>query len=120
MNTKPPVDITLEGLGKSAAGLPFVIMELKCGHPITHEILTYTQKAAMIKTIFPYCQYLFVIAADKVALRTWRHGNLFDEIIHMHDPLRDSEITELKTTIQKHLKKAKKTCKRMDTAIMPS
>jgi len=52
-------------------GLPFVIVELKREQPNTHEILTYSQKAEMIKTIFPYCQFLFLIYGD-ISARTYR------------------------------------------------
>lgn len=57
------IDIILEkdqGQNKQHVGLPFVILELKKKQPNTHEILTYSQKAEMIKTIFPYCQFLLL------------------------------------------------------------
>src|SRR5260221_2291649 len=70
------VDIILEkdsGQNSHHLGLPFVILELKKHQPNTHEILTYSQKAEMIKTIFPYCQFLFLIYGG-IAARTYRHG----------------------------------------------
>ncbi|OAV74611.1 hypothetical protein Barb7_01860 [Bacteroidales bacterium Barb7] len=51
---------------KKVVGLPFVILELKVGQPNTHSIMTYSQKAEMIKAIFPYCQYLFLIYGDRL------------------------------------------------------
>jgi hypothetical protein len=100
------IDIVLEkdsGQNSHHAGLPFVILELKKGQPNTHEILTYSQKAEMIKTIFPYCQFLFLIQGD-VSARTYRHGINFDEIISLQDVNDAEEIKNLKETLLKHFK----------------
>jgi hypothetical protein len=88
-------------------GLPFVILELKKEQPNTHEILTYSQKAEMIKTIFPYCQFLFLIQGN-IAARTYRHGINFDEIISLKDVNNKEEIENLKTTLKKHFNIATK------------
>jgi len=82
-------------------GLPLVILELKKSQPNTHEILTYSQKAEMIKTIFPYCQFLFLIQGN-IAARTYRHGINFDEIISLKNVNDDQEIKNLKATLKKH------------------
>jgi len=82
-------------------GIPFVILELKKGQPNTHEILTYSQKAEMIKTIFPYCQFLFLIYGD-ISARTYRHGVNFDEVISLTNPNDIKEIDNLKATLLKH------------------
>ncbi len=94
------IDIVLEkdsGQNSHHAGLPFVILELKKGQPNTHEILTYSQKAEMIKTIFPYCQFLFLIQGH-VSARTYRHGINFDAVISLQDVNDDEEIKNLKET----------------------
>ncbi|NLJ06951.1 MAG: hypothetical protein GX437_04695 [Sphingobacteriales bacterium] len=100
------IDIVLEkdsGQNSHHAGLPFVILELKKGQPNTHEILTYSQKAEMIKTIFPYCQFLFLILGN-VSARTYRHGINFDTVISLQDVNNDEEIKNLKKTLLKHFK----------------
>jgi hypothetical protein len=98
------IEVVLEkdsGQNSHHAGIPFVILELKKGQPNTHEILTYSQKAEMIKTIFPYCQFLFLILGD-VSVRTYRHGINFDEIISLKDANDKIEIENLKKTLLKH------------------
>ncbi|NWF89439.1 MAG: hypothetical protein HXY50_08245 [Ignavibacteriaceae bacterium] len=63
-------------------GLPYVIIETKYKQPNTHEILTYSQKVQMIKTIFPYCRFVFLIFGS-VSARTYRHGLYFDRIVNI-------------------------------------
>ncbi|OAV72189.1 hypothetical protein Barb4_00122 [Bacteroidales bacterium Barb4] len=87
---------------KKIVGLPFVILELKKKQPNTHSILAYSQKAKMIKTIFPYCQYLFLIYGKKIAPRTYRLGEFFDEIIQLQNT-EGQEIEKLKKTLLKHI-----------------
>lgn len=109
------IDIVLEkdsGQNSHHAGLPFVILELKKGQPNTHEILTYSQKAEMIKTIFPYCQFLFLIQGN-VSARTYRHGINFDEVISLQDINDAEEIKNLKDTLLKHFKIAKTRLKQL-------
>lgn len=109
------IDIVLEkdsGQNSHHAGLPFVILELKKGQPNTHEILTYSQKAEMIKTIFPYCQFLFLIQGN-VSARTYRHGINFDEVISLQDLNDAEEIKNLKDTLLKHFKIAKTRLKQL-------
>jgi hypothetical protein len=110
MNTDgTKIDIILEkgnGGNSSHVGLPFVILELKYGQPTTDVVLAYSKKAEMIKTIFPYCQYLFLIYG-KIDPRTYRLGVNFDEIISLNDINDDAEIRKLKKTIKEHFKIAK-------------
>jgi len=107
--TETIVDVILEkdsGQNSHHLGLPFVILELKKNQPNTHEILTYSQKAEMIKTIFPYCQFLFLIYGD-IAARTYRHGINFDEIISLKNINDKNEINGLRDTLLKHFDIAK-------------
>jgi len=109
-NGETLIEVVLEkdsGQNTHNAGLPFVILELKKGQPNTHEILTYSQKAEMIKTIFPYCQFLFLILG-KVSARTYRHGINFDEVISLEDANNKDEIEKLKETLLKHFEIATK------------
>lgn len=103
-NGETLIEVILEkdsGQRTHHAGLPFVILELKKGQPNTHEILTYSQKAEMIKTIFPYCQYLFLIQGN-ISPRTYRHGINFDEIISLKNINDDQEISNLRAIMKKH------------------
>jgi len=109
------IEVILEkdsGQNAHHAGLPFVILELKKGQPNTHEILTYSQKAEMIKTIFPYCQFLFLIIGD-VSARTYRHGINFDEVVSLKDPSDWKEIESLKKILLKHFDIATKKLKQL-------
>jgi len=109
------VDVVLEkdsGQNSHHVGLPFVIIELKKEQPNTHEILTYSQKAEMIKTSFPYCRFLFLIFG-KISARTYRHGIHFDEIISIKDIHDEGEIENLKEIIKKHFETALKDLERL-------
>jgi hypothetical protein len=103
-NSETLIEVILEkdsGQNSHPVGLPFVILELKKEQPNTHEILTYSQKAEMIKTIFPYCQFLFLIQGD-ISARTYRHSINFDEIISLKNINDKDEIKNLRTTLKKH------------------
>lgn len=79
-------------------GLPLVIIETKKKQPTTHELLTYSQKSQMIKSIFPYCKYVFLIF-NKIAPRTYRHGINFDLIRSISDINNQQQINEFKKDI---------------------
>lgn len=64
-------------------GLPFVIIETKKKQPTTDVILAYSKKAEMIKSIFPYCKYIFLIFGH-IAPRTYRNDSAFDLITSLH------------------------------------
>lgn len=114
-NGEALIEVVLEkdsGQNSHHAGLPFVILELKKGQPNTHEILTYSQKAEMIKTIFPYCQFLFLILG-KISARTYRHGINFDEVISLEDANNQDEIEGLKKTLLRHFEIATKNLEKL-------
>jgi hypothetical protein len=70
---------------KGIIGFPYVILELKHKQPTTDSILAYTQKAALIKSIFPHCQYWLVVY-ETVNPRTFRLGyGIFDNIVSLND-----------------------------------
>ena len=109
------IDVILEkdqGQHKEDVGLPYVILELKKQQPNTHEIMTYSQKAEMIKTIFPYCQFLLLIYGNISAL-TYRHGINFDEIISLKNVDDEQEINNLKLILLKHFDIAKTSLKNL-------
>ena len=107
-NKKEHIEIVLEKDSHQKShhvGLPYVILELKVGQPDSHQIITYSQKAQMIKTIFPYCQFLFLVhPKKKIAARTYRHGLNFDEIITLKNPRDKAEINALRKCLVKHFK----------------
>ena len=83
----PLVDVVLEkdnAQNTHDVGLPYVIIEVKKQTPNSHEVLAYSQKAQMIKTIFPYCAFLFLVVG-RIAARTYRHGVGFDRVLALKD-----------------------------------
>ncbi len=105
------VEVTLEKDNAQKThhvGLPYVIIETKKQQPDTHTLLAYSEKVKMLKTIFPYCKYIFVVF-DRISPRTYRHGINFDEILHINieskksfsllEGLIDKYLTESKTNI---------------------
>lgn len=85
-------------------GLPHVIIEIKRKQPNTHEILAYSQKIQMIKTIFPYCRFIFLIFG-KISPRTYRLGlYYFDKIETITHINNIKEINRFKVMIKQLLK----------------
>jgi hypothetical protein len=66
-------------------GLPFVIIETKMSKSMkTHDILAYSEKTRMIKSIFPYCRaYLLCFGDFKRSV--YRHGLAFDESFNLEN-----------------------------------
>lgn len=87
-------------------GLPLVIIETKKSQPSSHEVMIYSQKAELIKSIFPYSKFVFLIF-DHVAARTYRHGIHFDEVFEMPNVYDDKSIANLRKLINRLFKEAK-------------
>ena len=85
--------------------MPFVFVETKRRQPSTHDILTYSSKFEKIRTIFPFCKFVFCVF-QRAAPRTYRHGVGFDEITSLCDIDDRNEIEDFKKTIRKLLKQA--------------
>jgi hypothetical protein len=103
------IDIVLEKdnvQNSKDIGLPLVIIETKKSQPSSHEIMVYSQKAELIKSIFPYSKFIFLIF-DKVSPRTYRHGINFDKIIGMPDVYNEKDISSLRETIRVLFKESK-------------
>jgi hypothetical protein len=80
-------------------GIPYVIIETKMGEHInTHELLVYSEKVQMIKTIFPYCKFNMLFFG-KPGARAYRHGLNFDDIDYLED-LSDSGIKVISKKIK--------------------
>jgi hypothetical protein len=87
---------------KSDVGLPLVIIETKMAKTVnTHELLAYSEKVQMIKTIFPYCKYLLLLFG-KPPKRAYLHGLNFDRIIGIEE-LSDNELKHLHKIINDEL-----------------
>lgn len=81
-------------------GMPYVIIETKMGGNInTHELLAYSEKVQMIKTIFPYTQYTLLFFG-KPPSRVYRHGVNFDRIDYIDD-LSDDSIKKISIILKK-------------------
>jgi hypothetical protein len=113
-NDKSEIQIKLKKDTKQKTkdvGLPFVIIETKKEQPNVHEVLAYSQKAQMIKTIFPYCKYVFCIYGE-VAPRTYRHGIAFDKITSITNTKKNStEMQKFKNEITGLIREAEKDLK---------
>jgi hypothetical protein len=82
--------------------LPLLIIETKMAKTVnTHELLAYSEKVQMIKTIFPYCKYLLLLFG-KPPKRAYLHGLNFDRIIGIKD-LSDNELKPLHKIIYDEL-----------------
>jgi hypothetical protein len=67
--------------------IPKVICELKFNGITSHGLITYSNYAADIKSIFPECKYMLVMRHKKSSStnKLFRHGKTFDKIISFDD-----------------------------------
>ena len=87
---------------KSDVVLPFLIIETKMVKTVnTHELLTYSEKVQLIKSIFPYCKYLLLLFG-KPPKRAYLHGLNFDRIIGIEE-LSENELKHLHKIINDEL-----------------
>lgn len=62
--------------------VPRVVIETKVGGCSTHEAITYSTKAHLIKEVYPFLRYILLIGnADKITYKLVKHGEFFDAII---------------------------------------
>lgn len=66
----------------------------------------------MIKTIFPYCKFVFCVY-ERISPRTFRHGVNFDEIICINNIKSRTELSKFEKTIRRLLKEAKTDSKKI-------
>lgn len=103
------VDIVLEkdtAQNSKDVAMPFVVIETKLRQPNSHDIITYSDKFEKIKTIFPFCKFVFCVF-EKIAPRTYRHGVSFDKIVCINDINNKAEINDFKKVIRELLKQAR-------------
>ena len=69
-----------ERLAELGSWVPRVVVEFKLGNVSTHDVLTYSAKAATHKNVHPYLRYGIVVGkhAKPVPRRLMRHGHHFD------------------------------------------
>jgi hypothetical protein len=83
-NNKPLLKVDLEGVkNEENIGMPFVIIETKMANTNTHELLASSEKAKMIKTIFPYCKIFLLVFGNPIPPRVYRLCSGFDEILFL-------------------------------------
>jgi hypothetical protein len=120
---KREIQIKLERGGaekEKDIGSPYVIIETKKKQPITHEILAYSEKAKMIKSIFPYCKFVFCIYG-KIEPRTYRHGIGFDRIVSIKNTRKNSQdMRDFKKQITELIREAKKDLKKISKSVESS
>jgi hypothetical protein len=95
-------DILIE---KHAPSIPLVVIELKSGGFSTHDVITYSSKAARHKDIYPYLRYGFVVVGLSVLSRKFvTHNQGFDFAMALPDV--SSQEADLVAVIQKQIASA--------------
>ncbi|GHU76701.1 hypothetical protein FACS189461_4590 [Spirochaetia bacterium] len=95
---------------KNDVALPLLIIETKMAKNITtHELLAYSEKVQMIKTIFPYCKYLLLVFG-KPPKRAYLHGLNFDRIIGIEE-ITKNEIKNILEIINEEMLEVKDSIK---------
>lgn len=67
--------------------IPKIICELKYDGVTSHGLITYSNYASDIKSIFPQCKYILAMMFQKGSSinKLFRHGRFFDKIIFFND-----------------------------------
>jgi hypothetical protein len=102
-NDDKTIKIKLQNVNdNSDVALPLLIIETKMAEKVTtHELLAYSEKVQMIKTLFPYCKYILLLFG-KPPKRVYLHGLNFDRIIGIEE-LSDNELKHLHKIINDEL-----------------
>ena len=92
---------------KVKPGIPLVVVELKFGNFNTHDIITYSAKAARHKQIYPYLRYGFVLGGRKsLTNKFFVHNQSFDFAMWVSSSAADS--TKLTQMIKRQIRNAEK------------
>lgn len=76
-------DILVE---QKSPSIPLVVLELKCGGFSTHDVITYSSKAARHKDIYPYLRYgLVVVDSRPLTKKFMTHNQGFDFALALPD-----------------------------------
>jgi len=88
--------------------VPRVIAEVKLGSVTTHAVITYSEKARRIRTIYPFARYELILGGvSKVPGRVLRLGQEFDFIVVLNNPPEESEIRALSDLLQEECQTSK-------------
>ena len=61
--------------------VPRVVVETKSGGCSTHEAITYSNKARLLKQVYPFLRYVLAICQiDRITPKLIKHGEFFDGI----------------------------------------
>jgi hypothetical protein len=95
-------DILIE---KDTPSIPLVVIELKSGGFSTHDVITYSSKAARHKDIYPYLRYGFIVVGLSVLSRKFvTHNQGFD--FAMAIPNVSSQKSDLVAVIRRQITSA--------------
>ncbi len=94
--------------------IPLVIFEIKFEQVTTHQVRVYSEIARMIKSIFPFCIYNFVLinigmTKSKNVDRVYMASKNFDKVLYESGYAIDNEIQnqlvdKMYNIIEEHLK----------------
>jgi len=98
-----PISIKLKV--SPTAALPLLIIETKMAKVNTHELLAYSEKVRMIKTIFPYCKFILLSFGEPTEKVYW-HCGIFDRIISINN-FEEKEIKKIIDFIRVELSEVK-------------
>jgi hypothetical protein len=95
-------DILIE---KQTPSIPLVVIELKSGGFSTHDVITYSSKAARHKDIYPYLRYGFIVVGLSVLSRKFvTHNQGFDFAMALPDVV--SQEADLVAVVQRQIASA--------------
>jgi hypothetical protein len=84
--------------------IPRLIIEMKYGPGTSHDAIVYSAKAQMIKNVFPYVRYGYILGArNTISPKVIRLGPMFDFILAIKYPFDLTEINEVKEVIKSEL-----------------
>ena len=85
--------------------VPLVVIELKSGGFSTHDVITYSSKAARHKDIYPYLRYGFIVVGLSVLSRKFvTHSQGFDFAMALPDVV--SQEADLVAVVQRQIASA--------------
>ena len=89
-------NLLVHNFGNNEMIIPKIICELKYNGITSHGLITYSNYASDIKSIFPHCKYILVLRYRNTSTpnKLLRHGKIFDKIIYLDDGSSANPYTE--------------------------
>jgi len=82
--------------GGNTSIVPRVSVEIKFGQMTTHDAIVYSEKAKLIRTIYPFIRYGLVLGRlPHIPPRTLRLGTEFDFIAAVAAPIEKQDVTKI-------------------------